>query len=98
MAIRSFRNQVTKDVFEGLNTKASRKVLPAALHAVATAKLAYLHAIVRLQSLAAIPGLKFERLRGDRAGQCSIRLNDQFRICFEWRGEDAHEVEVVDYH
>jgi proteic killer suppression protein len=51
-----------------------------------------------LATLAAIPGNRLERLRGDRAKQYSIRINDQWRICFEWKVEDAYEVEITDYH
>ncbi len=51
-----------------------------------------------LQTLAALPGNRLERLRGDRAGQYSMRINDQWRICFAWRAGDAYHVEIVDYH
>ena len=51
-----------------------------------------------LNDLAALPGNRLEALRGDRKGQYSIRINDQYRICFEWRAGDAHNVEIVDYH
>lgn len=51
-----------------------------------------------LATLAALPGNRLERLRGDREGQYSIRINDQWRICFEWRGGDAYRVEIADYH
>ncbi len=98
MAIRSFRDRGTKDLFEELNTKAARKRLPKNLHAIAATKLAFLDACVDLQGMAVIPGLRLERLRGGRGGQHSIRINEQFRICFVWRDGDAFEVEITDYH
>ena len=61
-------------------------------------KLAILHRAGRLDDLRIPPGNRLEVLRGDRAGQYSIRVNDQFRICFIWRDGDAFEVEIVDYH
>ena len=57
-----------------------------------------LDAAASLNDLAALPGNRLEALRGDRKGQHSIRINDQYRICFEWRAGDAHNVEIVDYH
>jgi proteic killer suppression protein len=52
----------------------------------------------RLDDLSALPGNRLEALKGDRQGQYSIRINDQYRVCFEWRDGDAHQVEIVDYH
>lgn len=57
-----------------------------------------LHAAISLDDLAAIPGNRLEKLRGDREGQYSIRVNERWRICFLWQGGDAHQVEVCDYH
>ncbi len=57
-----------------------------------------LHAAERLEDLKAPPGNRLEILKGNRAGQCSIRINDQWRICFAWKGKDAFGVEIVDYH
>jgi proteic killer suppression protein len=57
-----------------------------------------LDAVPDLATLAAIPGNRLERLRGNRENQYSIRINDQWRICFEWKGADAYEVEITDYH
>lgn len=65
---------------------------------VARRKLLFLHAAKRLEDLKVPPGNQLERLKGDRAGTFSIRINDQWRICFDWREGDAHEVEIVDYH
>jgi toxin HigB-1 len=60
-------------------------------------KLALLDSANSLRDLS-LPGLRLEKLIGDRAGQCSIRINDQFRICFDWREGDAYDVEIADYH
>ena len=69
-----------------------------AVEGPAMRKLAILHRAERLDDLRIPPGNRLEVLRGDRAGQYSIRVNDQFRICFIWRDGDAFEVEIVDYH
>jgi proteic killer suppression protein len=61
-------------------------------------KLVVLDAVETLADLRSPPGNRLEKLRGDRAGQHSIRINDQWRICFRWHDADAHDVEVVDYH
>lgn len=61
-------------------------------------KLVVLDAADSLQDLRSPPGNRLEKLRGDRAGQHSIRINDQWRVCFRWREGDAHDVEIVDYH
>jgi proteic killer suppression protein len=79
-------------------TKSATRLLPAALHEKARIKLARLHAAESLNDLATLPGNRLEKLVGDRAGQHSIRLNDQYRICFRWKGDGAEEVEIVDYH
>ena len=65
---------------------------------VARRKLLQLHAVTELASLRVLPGNQLEALKGDRKGQHSIRVNDQWRVCFIWRGDGAHHVEIVDYH
>lgn len=65
---------------------------------VARRKLLQLHATTELASLKVPPGNQLEALRGDRKGLHSIGINDQWRVCFVWRGESAHDVEIVDYH
>jgi len=65
---------------------------------VARRKLLFLHTAKRLEDLKVPPGNQLEQLKGDRAGTFSIRINDQWRICFAWRDGDAYEVEIVDYH
>jgi len=92
--IASFRNAATPELFE---TGKSRH-LPAGIQRLAQRKLKYLAAADDLNSLRAPPGNRLEALKGNRRGQFSIRVNDQYRICFEWIGKDAHQVEIVDYH
>jgi len=72
--------------------------LPASLQRVALRKLVILDAADSLADLRVPPGNRLEPLKGDRAGQHSIRINDQWRICFVWRATDAFDVEIVDYH
>ena len=69
-----------------------------AIDRVARRRLLYLHAAARLEDLLIPPGNRLEALKADRSGQYSIRINDQWRICFSWRDGEAHEVEMVDYH
>ena len=93
----SFANRGTEDIFDGKDTKAARKTLPFQLHARGGRTLDMLQAAVSLQSLS-LPGLRLEKLKGDRAGQHSIRVNDQYRVCFRWTDAGAEDVEIVDYH
>ena len=72
--------------------------LPPPVHPVTWRKLAQLHAATQLDSLRVPPGNRLEALKYDRAGQHSIRINDQYRVCFVWRDGNAFEVEIVDYH
>jgi proteic killer suppression protein len=94
----SFAKAGTDDVFHGRSTKAARHVCPSRLWAVARRKLDQLNAVVSLTSLRVPPGNRLESLRGDRAGQFSIRINDQFRICFDWTDAGPADVEIADYH
>lgn len=89
-----FRDRHTKQLWE----EGRSKRIPADLHRVARRKLAQLHFARLVDDLRQPPGNRLEALSGDRKGQFSIRINDQFRICFEFRNGDAHEVEIVDYH
>src|SRR5438270_8709776 len=98
MAIRSFRNRATEDINYGRSTKAANRLLPRVLHGKARVKLARLHAADSLNDLATLPGNRLEKLIGDRAGEYSIRINDQFRICFYWTDDGAADVEITDYH
>jgi toxin HigB-1 len=92
--IKSFRNKQTEDAFNGI----IRKGFPANLIKIVRRKLGYLNAAVLLSDLQAPPGNRLETLKGDRAGQYSIRVNDQFRICFVWTSEGPIDVELTDYH
>lgn len=98
MAICGFRNRGAADINYGRRTKPALRVLPASLHERARIKLARLHAAESLNDLATLPGSRLEKLMGDRAGQYSIRVNDQYRICFRWTDAGAEDVEIVDYH
>jgi proteic killer suppression protein len=91
--IRAFRDKETEKVFR---REFSRKFQGIA--AVAKRKLDQVHAAAAISDLGAIPGNRLEVLAGDRMGQRSIRVNDQWRICFRWVEPDAVEVEIVDYH
>ena len=79
------------------NDEASRR-LPTQIQRMARRKLLLLHQARRLDDLRAPPGNRLEALKGDRAGKHSTRINDQWRICFRWQGENASDVEIVDYH
>jgi len=72
--------------------------MPANIRVSAWKKLAILNAALELDNLTVPPGNRLEALKGDRRGQHSIRINDQYRICFVWRDKNAHDVEIVDYH
>ncbi len=74
------------------------KRVPGDILRVALRKLLQIHASVSLDDLKVPPGNRLEVLKGDRIGQHSIRINDQWRICFKWRNGNAHDVEIVDYH
>ncbi len=92
--IKSFKSAETERIFA---RQRSRK-LPDAIQQVALRKLRMLNNAVSLNDLRIPPANRLEKLVGDRAGQYSIRINDQWRICFEWRAGDAYEVEITDYH
>lgn len=92
--IENFADTETEKVFRGIVSKK----LPRDIQKTARRKLLYLHDAENVQDLLAPPGNRLEKLHGDRAGQYSIRINDQWRICFEWHQDRAREVEIVDYH
>lgn len=92
--IKSFRCRQTEKIWEGLVTRR----LPADIQAVARRKLRMLNNAHALTDLRIPPGNRLEALRGERKGQHSIRINDQWRICFRWAGDNAYDVEIVDYH
>lgn len=92
--IQSFRDKATRAVFE--RTGPGR--FPPEIQRNALMKLLLVDAAEALEDLRIPPSNRLEKLKGDRKGQYSIRINPQWRICFEWRGSDAYEVEIVDYH
>ena len=92
--IRSFACKETEKIWR---EEFSRK-LPSNVQKLALRKLRMLDAVTRIESLRVPPGNRLEKLKGDRVGQHSIRINDQWRICFEWHEPYADRVEIVDYH
>lgn len=91
--IKSFRSRDTQDLFEDRFVRRFQSI-----ERTARRKLEALDAATSLADLSSIPGNRLEALRGDREGQYSIRINDQWRLCFEWSGRDGLNVEIVDYH
>ncbi len=98
MGIKSFKNKGTGDINYGKNSKEALRILPKSLHKKAQVKLARVGAVTSIHDLREIRGNRFEVLKGDRKGQYSIRINDQYRICFKWKKENAIDVEIIDYH
>ncbi len=96
--IRSFTRAGTEDIFNGINSPAARKTCPENLWKIAARKLDQLDSVTSLQELRIPPGNRLEALTGDRKGQYSIRVNDQYRICFLWTEQGPDQVEIVDYH
>ena len=92
--IRSFRDSEARRIFEREGSRRFGKDIQKA----ALRKLTMLDAAETVEDLRVPPGNRLERLAGDREGQYSIRINDQWRICFRWRDGDAHDVEIADYH
>lgn len=93
MAIKTFRCKHTQRLFDRTPVQRFR-----AIEGVARRKLEQLDAAASIDFLRVPPGNRLEALKGDRAGQYSIRINDQFRLCFRWNGTDAEDAEIVDYH
>ena len=91
--IRSFRDKKTESLFAGESVKEF-----SGIRNVAERKLTMLDSAADLKDLLAPPGNRLEKLKGDHAGQHSIRINDQWRLCFIWRADGPHEVEITDYH
>lgn len=98
MAIRNFKNRGTEGINYGRDSKEAFRTLPKELHRKAQIKLARLGAVTSMQDLQEIRGNRFEKLKGERKGQYSIRINDKYRICFKWENENAVDVEIIDYH
>ncbi|MCI5207998.1 MAG: plasmid maintenance system killer protein [Candidatus Electrothrix sp. ATG2] len=96
--IQSFKNTGTEDIFDGSASRAARKCCPKSIWPVARRKLDQINRIREIGELRIPPGNRLERLKGDRDDQYSIRINQQYRICFQWENGHACEVEITDYH
>ena len=96
--ILSFHDRATEDIFAGVDSKAARRACPVDLWRVARRKLDQLNAAVLLTDLRVPPANRLEALKGTRRGQYSIRINDQYRVCFSWTVEGPANVEITDYH
>ncbi|CAN5284384.1 type II toxin-antitoxin system RelE/ParE family toxin [soil metagenome] len=94
----SFRNRETRAVYDNESTRTAQRLLPAELWRTAQRKLDQMRRVTRREQLSVPPGNRLKALRGDRAGQHSIRINDQYRICFIWTDRGPAEVEITDYH
>ncbi len=94
----SFKNQGTEDIFNGRNTKKARKLCLRVLWRVAARKLDQLDSAQSVAEMRIPPGNQLESLSGNRKGQWSIRINEQYRLCFKWSESGPEEVEVTDYH
>jgi proteic killer suppression protein len=98
VGIVSFSDTGTEDIFEGEDSRKARRTCPAPLWNVARRKLDQLNAATRLADLRLPPSNYLELLKGDRAGHHSIRINQQYRVCFHWTDSGPSDVEIVDYH
>jgi proteic killer suppression protein len=92
--IRSFRETEAENIY----ARQRSKKLPTDIQQVALRKMRMLNNALNINDLRIPPANRLEKLSGNRAGQYSIRINDQWRLCFEWRDGDAYEVEITDYH
>lgn len=98
MMIQSFRDQGTRDVFDRKGSKRAAKTCPAECWSIARRKPDLLNQAEILEDLRVPPGNRLEALKRDRKGQHSVRINDQFRVCFRWTKLGPEDVEIVDYH
>lgn len=98
LVIVSFANEGTKDIFNGVSSKAARHTCPVPIWNVAQRKLDMLNQAFVLDDLRVPPGNRLEALSGDRKGQHSIRINDRYRVCFSWTPSGPANVEIADYH
>ena len=96
--IASFKDKATEDIFNGISSRIARKACPQGIWRVASRKLDQLDSVESLNELKVPPGNRLESLSGNRKGQYSIRINEQFRICFRWGKTGPDEVEIIDYH
>jgi proteic killer suppression protein len=96
--IQNFKTKGTEDIFNGIHSRAARHTCPETVWRVAARKLDQLDSVESINELRIPPGNRLEELSGDRTGQYSIRINDQYRICFLWVVSGPDQVEIVDYH
>jgi proteic killer suppression protein len=96
--IQSFANAETEAIYNNDGTKKARHLLDPSLWRIAQRKLEYMDSAAKLSDLRSPPGNQLEVLKHDRSGQYSIRINDQFRICFVWTGAGPANVEITEYH
>ena len=96
--IQAFKTAGAEDIINGTNTMAARRLCPKDLWKIVSRKLDQLDSVGSLQDLKIPPGNHLEALSGNRKGQYSIRVNDQYRICFVWADQGPDKVEIVDYH
>jgi proteic killer suppression protein len=96
--IQGFRDKASEDIRNGKESRAARNRLPLSLWRIAARKLDQIHRVADLEELRVPPGNRLEALKGKRLGQHSIRINEQYRICFVWGPDGPDDVEVADYH
>jgi proteic killer suppression protein len=96
--IRSFADSATEDLFNGVSSRRARHACPVEQWPVVRRKLTQLNRVIELDELKIPPGNRLQRLCGKRVGQYSIRVNDQYRVCFRWEKNYADDVEVTNYH
>ncbi len=96
--IRSFKGKGIEDIFDGIISKLARKIYPQSIWPVAIRKLDQINRVQDVTELQVPPGNRLEQLKGNRENQFSIRINQQYRICFIWEEGHAYEVEITDYH
>jgi proteic killer suppression protein len=96
--IESFADQASEDIFNGVNSREARKACPTNLWCIAARRLDQLDSVQNVEELRVPPGNRFKALSGNRKGQFSIRINEQYRICFVWGEKGPCQVEITDYH
>ena len=96
--IASFKGKATEDIFDGLASRIARKACPQSIWTVARRKLDQLDSVSALDELKVPPGNRLESLTSNRSGEYSIRINQQYRICFKWSEPGPYDVEITDYH
>jgi len=96
--IKTFKSAGTGDIFDGIASQAARRCCPQLIWPVAPRKLDQINRVREINELKVPPGKRLERLKDDRENQYSIRINEQYRICFIWEEGHAYEVEITDYH